>query len=148
MIIEELSFVTDTKKKHYRMKLDGKTYRAFDGTEAYKQMKAGEMTVGDNIDPTFNEEKSEGKDGKTITYRYLQKLKKLEGEPEPKKESSGATPQSGRPPTESERIVRQNSLAHADARARMHFDKEKVLPSEEAYFQFAENCFNWVMGRK
>ena len=52
-------------------------------------------------------------------------------------------------PTNSDKIVRQNSLAHADAMIQRLTNEEDTWDFiEEKYFAFAKRCEEWVNRKK
>ncbi len=139
--IDAVEYTEKNGKKFYKITAEGKTYRAFDKTDAFKQLKDGLFKVGDNVSLQYKDNKSG-----EYTYHNLDTIEKLSGQTAP------ATPtQTPKAPekyslstdTRQIIIVRQNALRHADELAKIYGKGEAEMP-EEMYFKTAEKIEKWI----
>jgi len=129
---------TGEKKNYYKIKSEGKTYSAFPGTVAFKQLQDGIFSLGDNV--KLNYEPSKVGD---ITYKNLTKLEESDEETTP------TVPRSAPSNMSSDEIrqlviVRQNALRHADELTKVHAQVDGEVLTAEKYFGTAANIEKWI----
>ena len=73
-VIDELTSKEGKKGVFYKLKIDGRTYNAFDSTEAFKQIKSGDFPAGTVVNLEYTETVSG-----EYTYKNLQELFKAKG---------------------------------------------------------------------
>ena len=118
--IDSIEKVEKNEKKFYKVVGDGKTYRAFDNTAAFKQLEEKVYGLGSNVDFKF-----------TTTYKGEYKYNNLEEflpfnslPPATAAEADVPAPQAVKKRLSSDDIrqvliVRQNAQSHADACAKI-----------------------------
>lgn len=83
MYIEEVSKVNKNGKDFYKLKIDGKSFTAFDSSEGFVQLENGDVKAGCNAKVEFSEKQGEYK-GKPVTYRNIVKFEDVKkGEEKP-----------------------------------------------------------------
>jgi len=68
--IEEIEYVEKNDKKYYKLKIDGKSFTAFDGALGFFQLKDGKILVGYDAKVVYTE-KSSTYNNKPVTYRNI-----------------------------------------------------------------------------
>lgn len=137
--IDSVEYTEKNGKKFYKIIAEGQTYRAFDTSKAFLQLKKGELKIGDCANLYYTETKS----GEYV-YKNLNKFDKTVSE-------TPASAQSENKPkymTADEKrqivIVRQNALRHADELAKIHSKDGGEIMGEAMYFKTAEKIEKWI----
>lgn len=77
-VIEDIEYIEKGGKKFYKIMAKG-TYRAFEDTIAFAQLKEGKFKKGDNVDLKFHEAPGKLKDGTAIVYKNLDRIEQVSG---------------------------------------------------------------------
>jgi len=117
MMIENLERVEKNEKVYYKMKAGGRTFTAFDNSEAFQQLVNKEFKQNDEVTLDFTDTPGGIVNGKQITFHNLVKITKgvKSGGPTP---SSGVKSESGSVEKvdwegKEKRMIRMNALRHA-----------------------------------
>ena len=77
-VIEDIEYIEKGGKKFYKIMAKG-TYRAFEDTIAFTQLKEGKFKKGDNVDLKYHEAPGKLTDGTAIVYKNLDRIEQLSG---------------------------------------------------------------------
>ena len=146
MKIEEVSKISKNGKEFYKLKIDGKTFTAFDSSEGFKQLENGDVSSGDSCKVEFTEKEGEYA-GKPVTYRNIVKFDAVEAGEPIKSSSSQASSVGSKPDWDAKdrRIVRMASISRAIefyAMNRENIANEVI--SDESVLGMAKKFEEWV----